>query len=141
MIDINLLRDDKGGNSKLVKDSETKRFRNPEIVDQVIQADKEWREANFKTEKLQEEINKINKAIGVKKKESKGQDKCEEDVAKKDELELQKPEFAKIAEDLEQKRDNLLIKIGNVLTDKVPIFENEDDNRTDKLQMNNTPNE
>lgn len=46
MIDINLLRDDKGGNSKLIKESEQKRFRDPIIVDEVIKADKEWREAN-----------------------------------------------------------------------------------------------
>lgn len=77
----------------------------------------------------------------MKKKESKGQDKCEDEVAQKENLEKQIPELTKIAEELEKKRDTLLCKIGNVLTSKVPIFESEDDNRTDKLQMNNIPND
>lgn len=77
----------------------------------------------------------------MKKKESKGQDKCEEEVRQKETLETQIPELVKAAEELEKKRDTLLSKIGNVLTEKVPIFESEDDNRTDKLQMNNIPND
>jgi len=87
------------------------------------------------------EINKIIKAIGIRKKESKGQDKCEEEVQQKQALEDQKPELDKASVILEQKRDSLLCKIGNVLTDLVPIFESEDNNRQDKLQMNNVPND
>jgi len=40
------LRDDQGGNSKLVYESENKRYRNTEVLDKVIEYDKLWRKSN-----------------------------------------------------------------------------------------------
>jgi len=40
------LRDDKGGNSQLVRDSEAKRFHDPTLVDRVIDLDNQWRSSN-----------------------------------------------------------------------------------------------
>lgn len=42
MIDINLLRVDKGGNPELVKDSQRKRGASVELIDEIIALDKEW---------------------------------------------------------------------------------------------------
>lgn len=42
MLDINLFREDKGGNPDLVRESQRKRGKAPETVDEVIALDKEW---------------------------------------------------------------------------------------------------
>lgn len=81
------------------------------------------------------------KEIGKKKKESKGEDKCEEEIVKKTEFESKIPELLKTAEELERVRDVELIKIGNLVTDEVPIFDNEDNNLTTATVMNNKPSE
>ena len=44
MLDINLFRQDKGGNPELVKESQRRRFANEAIVDQIIDLDQEWRQ-------------------------------------------------------------------------------------------------
>lgn len=43
MLDINLLRVDKGGNPDLVRESQRKRFASVELVDEVIALDQAWR--------------------------------------------------------------------------------------------------
>ena len=43
MIDINLLRVDKGGNPDLVRESQRKRNASVELVDEVIAVDSEWK--------------------------------------------------------------------------------------------------
>ena len=43
-IDINLFRVEKGGNPDLIKQSVQRRGKDPAIVDQIIELDKEWRE-------------------------------------------------------------------------------------------------
>ena len=42
MIDINLLRVEKGGNPELVQESQRKRGANVQLVDDIIQLDKDW---------------------------------------------------------------------------------------------------
>ena len=42
MIDINLLRVDKGGNPELVRESQRKRGASVELVDEIIPIDREW---------------------------------------------------------------------------------------------------
>ena len=44
MIDINLLRPERGGNPEIVKESQRKRNASVELVDEVIEMDKKWRE-------------------------------------------------------------------------------------------------
>jgi hypothetical protein len=43
MLDINLLRADKGGNPELVRESLRKRFAKVDLVDEVIDLDQAWR--------------------------------------------------------------------------------------------------
>ena len=77
-IDINLLRKEKGHDPEKVKQSQRERFADETLVDQVIELDELWRKANYKMETIKMEFNSINKEIGKRKKESKGQDKCED---------------------------------------------------------------
>jgi seryl-tRNA synthetase len=85
-IDINLLRKEKGGDPDAVKLSQKNRFADETLVDQVIEIDSEWRKTNYETETLKMHFGKLNKEIAEKKKASKGQDKCEEEVEKSKEM-------------------------------------------------------
>ena len=46
MIDINLLRVDKGGNPEAVKESQRKRGDSVELIDEIISLDRDWVKGN-----------------------------------------------------------------------------------------------
>lgn len=127
-IDINLLRKEKGGDPDAVKLSQKNRFADETLVDQVIEIDSEWRKTNYETETLKMHFGKLNKEIAEKKKASKGQDKCEEEVEKSKEMKKGIEEQQKAAEDLEKKRATKLGLIGNILGEGAAIAEDEKDN-------------
>lgn len=88
-IDINLLRKEKGGNPDAVRKSQTERFADAAVVDEVIALDELWRKSNYKMETLKMEFNAANKEVGDRKKASKGKDKCEELIEKTKEIKKQ----------------------------------------------------
>lgn len=55
-IDINLLRENKGGDPEKVRVSEKRRFRDPKIVDQVIALDKQWVAKQYDMEQKKKEV-------------------------------------------------------------------------------------
>jgi len=133
-IGIELLRADKGGNPELVRESEKRRFRSGELVDAVIDLDKQWVTAKFNTDQKRKEIGKLQNTITERKKTSKGQDKCEDLLKEKEKLQAESAELDKFTEELIEKRDSTLGKIGNLVHDSVPISQDEDkDNRVDSL--------
>lgn len=47
MLDINLFRSDKGNDPERVRESQRRRFASVELVDEIIELDKEWRQRTF----------------------------------------------------------------------------------------------
>ena len=47
VLDIELFRDDKGGDSKKIKENQAKRFKDVTRVDRVVQADNRWRKCKI----------------------------------------------------------------------------------------------
>lgn len=47
MLDINLFREEKGGNPEKIRESQRRRFANVGLVDEVIELDKVWRQRNY----------------------------------------------------------------------------------------------
>lgn len=47
MLDINLFREEKGGNPEKIRESQRRRFANVNLVDEVIELDKVWRQRNI----------------------------------------------------------------------------------------------
>lgn len=150
MIDINLFRDPALAN--IVRESERRRFRDPKIVDEVIEADEKWRRTQFLTEKCKKMINHCSKAVGARKK-AKEADGTVSDVPaeliaaanegqlKAEQLdglcvlqlkELSKTlssnvvDLAKRADELEHLRDSFISKVGNILHESVPVADDED---------------
>lgn len=125
MLDINLFREEKGGNPEAIRESQRRRFASVELVDEVIALDKAWRESQFQLDQLGREFNKANKEVAAKK------------IAKQDataELEkvrgIDEQKRLKVIEVDEKRKevDKRLALIGNLVHDSVPVSNDEDNN-------------
>ncbi|XP_022856220.1 serine--tRNA ligase-like [Olea europaea var. sylvestris] len=125
MLDINLIREEKGGNPEKVRESERRRFSDPNLIDEVIKLDKEWRQRQFELEGLRKDFNKINKEVArlrISGEDASGMISATEDnrklIAQK-EVEVQE---AKIAVDARWGN------VGNLVHDSVPVSNDEANN-------------
>ncbi|XP_058515469.1 uncharacterized protein LOC131478873 [Ochotona princeps] len=125
-IDVNLLREEKGGDLEVVRRSEKNRGRDPAVVDAAVAADKCWRECLFKLEQLKRQLNSVNKALGEEKKNgakgpaggSREAELLQEALHIRD---VQLPSAAAAAAAAERQRESLLHRIGNILCASVPV--------------------
>eukprot|EP00928_Gymnodinium_smaydae_P038874 TRINITY_DN266_c0_g2_i1.p1 TRINITY_DN266_c0_g2~~TRINITY_DN266_c0_g2_i1.p1 ORF type:complete len:478 (+),score=170.00 TRINITY_DN266_c0_g2_i1:201-1634(+) len=127
-IGIELLREDKGGNPEEVRESERRRFRGTELVDEVIRLDKEWIKAQFNTEQKRKERGVVQKDITDRKKADKT-DQCEDLLAKKTAIDQEIAELEKESDKKREERDAKLGRIGNLVPADVPVSKDEDDNK------------
>ncbi|KAH9254536.1 hypothetical protein BASA81_007478 [Batrachochytrium salamandrivorans] len=99
MIDINLLRADKGGNPDLVRESQRKRGGDAKvlIVDQVLTLDDEWKKARFEADD-------------------------------KEDLVKLKLELTELADQKEKALHSKLRLIGNIVHESVVVSDDEKDN-------------
>ncbi|GKC61060.1 serine--tRNA ligase, partial [Tanacetum coccineum] len=58
-----LEREEKGYNPEIICESQRRRFKPVEIVDEIILLDKEWRQRQFELEQLRKDFNKLNKEV------------------------------------------------------------------------------
>ena len=121
-IDINELRDYKGGDPAKWRKYMEQRFKPVEWVDEVIAEDEKWRNLTNEINDLRTQVNKIQKEKITPKK--KANENCDNEVAEMKavqelikEKEEQLPEFA-------ARRDQLLNRIGNMVDPEVPISNN-----------------
>ena len=136
MLDLLLIRADKGGNPQEVIENQKKRFKNPEIVQESIDLVQKWKDIRQKADTAKMNYNNVQKEIQKKKKESKGKDPCTELLKEKEQKE-------KEAEELNKQADSLFItlkkkysQVGNILHESVPIDNNEDNNQVVKTWGN-----
>ena len=125
MIDIKLIRE----NPELVKEKIKKKFQDEKLplVDEVIQLDKDIREAKGKGDALRAERNRISKEIGFLMKQGK---KEEAEAAKAqvkemgDEMEALEKREAELAEEIK----NRMYVIPNIIDPSVPIGKDDSQN-------------
>mmetsp|Transcript_38273 Transcript_38273/g.78485 ORF Transcript_38273/g.78485 Transcript_38273/m.78485 type:complete len:480 (-) Transcript_38273:309-1748(-) len=140
MLDINLLREEKGGNPDIVRKSQERRFADVSVVDQVIAIDQQWRQEQFKLENLRAEFGKVNKEVGMKKKNKENADDL---IAKCKGIDTDIKAAEVVCGEVQTKRDELLKSIGNIVHDSVPVSDNEDENaivRTNNMEAVLGPN-
>jgi seryl-tRNA synthetase len=125
MLDINLFRVEKGHDPERIRESQRKRFARVELVDEIIDLDKKWRERQFEADKLRQEVNKVNKEI-AKKKMAKLEDI--ELMSKMKELVELKTEKEKEVNEAKEAVELRLREVGNLVHDSVPYDNNEDNN-------------
>ncbi|KAJ4822825.1 hypothetical protein Tsubulata_015827 [Turnera subulata] len=125
MLDINLFREDKGHNPEIIRESQRRRFASVEIVDEIIELDKIWRQRQFELDNLRKDFNKINKKIAQLK-------IAKEDASEviKDTEENKRLTALKEAEVQEAKAAlySKLETVGNLVHDSVPVSNDEANN-------------
>ncbi|KAL3838171.1 hypothetical protein ACJIZ3_022762 [Penstemon smallii] len=125
MLDINLFREEKGGNPEKVRESQRRRFANVDLVDEVIQLDKIWRQRQFELDSLRTDKNRISKEIGRLK--ISGGDASGMVAATEENKELTANKEAEVQEALSAVQSRLAI-IGNLVHDSVPVDKDEENN-------------
>lgn len=122
MIELKLLET----NPELVKASLKKRsFKNPEILDDLLNLSKEKKALQQKTEDLKATRNKTSKELGFKKKA--GEDISQASKEMK-ELSAEIKKLDEILRELVNSQMDILLSIPNLLDEKVPEGLTEDDN-------------
>ena len=125
MIDINLVRE----NSELVKENMKKKFQQDRLilVNKVLELDENWRKLKYDEDDLRSERNKISKKIG----------KCIKrgDKEKTDKLKIKAKKIPEKIEKIQEKqkeekekRDEILGKLPNIMSSKVPIGKDDSEN-------------
>lgn len=123
-IDINNLREYKGGEPEKWRAHMAKRFKSPEIVDEVIALDEEWRAKVKEIDTLRRDVNKLQKEVIAPKKKAK--EPCDEEVARMKSLQATIKACQEELPAMVAARDSRLGKIGNVVDPEVPISKDED---------------
>lgn len=124
-IDVNDLREYKGGNPEKYRTYQKQRFKPAEWVDEVLALDEKVRALASKRDDTRREANKLQKeVIGPKKK---NKEPCDEEVAQLKELQKKVKELETEMPEIEKERDAKLSKIGNIVDPEVPISNDEDE--------------
>jgi len=108
-----------------VRESERRRFRKPELVDEILGLDDQWKKAQFQTEQKRKEVGKVKESIKQRKLANK-QDQCEDLVAEKTKIEAEVADLEKQSDELLEKRDKKIATMGNLVHDSVVISQDED---------------
>ena len=149
VLDIDLFRSEKGHDPQIVRDSQKKRYKRVELVDDVIHYDSQWRTVRFQADQWNKIKNLCGRTIGAKKQAKENEDDTEElpenlqinvellttDLLSKltikqlkrisllidTEIEKTKEKLIKIERD----RNLALYEIGNIVHHSVPVSEDE----------------
>ncbi len=123
-IDINELREYKNGNPTLWRQYQTARFKPSSLIDSVISKDEEWRTQQKTSDNLRRQVNDLQKQIAPKKK---AKEDCDDLIKEMKATQQQVKDIEATLPILEQERDDLLNRIGNIVDSEVPISDNEDE--------------
>ena len=122
-IDITLLREDRGGNPEMVRESQRRRFASVELVDEVIALDNSWRRMTGEVDNLKKQRNAVQKRVGVKKK---AKEECDDLVAEVKAIGEQILRVESEQVNMKKLIDEKLGKIGNIVEETVPTGNDED---------------
>ena len=156
VLDIDLFRHEKGFDPQVVRDSQKKRYKRVELVDEVIANDELWRKVRFQADQWNKMKNLCGRTVGTKKQAKENEGDSEElpkdfaitletlnaellttltikqlkrvSLLIDTEIEKNKEKLIKIESD----RNKALHEIGNIVHSSVPVDNNEDNNVTER---------
>jgi len=120
-LDIQLLRDPKG--ILEVKESQRRRLKSPDVVDEILRLDNEWKRISHERDELNGQVNKLSKTF-------QNTPPAEIDTLKT-KIKAIKAQIDKLEEETpyaQEARDKLLNTIGNLVHSSVPVSGDERDN-------------
>ena len=123
-IDINELRDYKGGDPAKYRKYMEQRFKPAEWVDEVLVEDEKWRAMVAEKNDLRKKVNTIQKEKITPKKKAK--EDCTAEVAEMKAVQQQIKDIETELPKVEANRDKLLNRIGNMVDPEVPISDDEE---------------
>jgi seryl-tRNA synthetase len=118
-LDIKLFRDE----PDKVRESQRRRFKPVEVVDEVIALDAEWRKAEFTTSEMSAELSKLSKSIGAKKK---AKEDCTELMEQVKTMKAKQAESKEACVAKRQQLDKLISTVGNIVDDSCPVSNDEE---------------
>lgn len=121
MLPIKIFRD----SPELIRESERKRFREADNVDKVIEFDEKWRDTLKEISDLRAQRNTFSKQFATVAK-SGDKEKLSDLKAQSKKIKEEIESKEGNVEELLKKRDEYRYKVGNILTDDVPIAEDEE---------------
>eukprot|EP00177_Eucheuma_denticulatum_P008311 GFKZ01015120.1.p1 GENE.GFKZ01015120.1~~GFKZ01015120.1.p1 ORF type:complete len:465 (-),score=75.84 GFKZ01015120.1:1194-2588(-) len=141
MLDINIFREDRGGDPNLVRESQRRRFADITVVDSVLEWDREWRTVRYELDNISKQRNKLNAELKeIKMKGRKPETNIDPDGSKEAAIKEQKASLASKESEskdrlilVEKERDAVLKTIGNLIHNTVPVFEDEEHNRQERV--------
>lgn len=141
MLDLNLFREDRGGNPEIVRESQRRRFKDVALVDQVLELDAEWRKVRYELDTISKTRNRLNSQLKeIKMKARNPETAIDPDGSKEAEIKEEKVKLAEIevhykgrVTDVEKERDAVLKRIGNLIHESVPVFDDEHHNRIERV--------
>lgn len=141
MLDINLFREDRGGNPELVRESQRRRFKDVKLVDKVLELDAQWRTVRYDLDNISKTRNQLNAQLKeIKMKARNPETAMDPDGSKEARIKEEKATLAEKEVDLkervagvENQRDNVLKGIGNLIHESVPVYEDEEHNRVERV--------
>ena len=125
MLDIKFVRE----NPELVKENIKKKFQDHklELVDKVIELDKEYRAFQLEGDNLRMERNSLSKEIGNLMREGK-RDQAEATKAKVNEINSKLENIEKETAEYSEKIKEIMMRIPNIIHDSVPIGKDDSEN-------------
>lgn len=115
-----------------MRESERRRYRKPEGVDDVLTLDLEWRDARHELDRIGGEFNKANKEVALLMKAGK-KDEAAPLMEIVKEIDERRKACAEREKEAEAKMTTALLKLGNIVHDSVPIDDNEDNNKVERV--------
>lgn len=149
VLDINLFREEKGYDPQLIRHSQRARYQPVEWVDQLIEHDKLWRTSRYQCDRLKSLKGICSKVIATKKKDREADGNTHElptdwiisletvtpvalaaltikqIIGISLTLDTEIEELEKKANEAENQRDTILLKIGNLVHSSVPVSDDE----------------
>lgn len=158
VLSIDLFRTERGGDPEKMRQNQIKRYKDPQLVDVIVEKDTKWRELRHRGDGLNKAKNVCSKSIGekMKAKEPQGSDETipADVLASGDLVELtpeklkpltvlQAKSLVKLIDQeieknnstmltIENDRNEALKEMGNLLHESVPVTDNEDFNRVER---------
>ncbi|OIO41108.1 serine--tRNA ligase [Candidatus Pacearchaeota archaeon CG_4_9_14_3_um_filter_31_7] len=114
MIDVNLLRK----NPSLIKESQKKRGLDEKDIDFILHLDEKWRNVKQEVDSLRAERNKISESINEAKKHGR---KIDDIIKRAKEIPKKIEEKEKALIELEEKRNEAIDNIPNIIDKSVPV--------------------
>ena len=123
MLDINLIRQ----NPDLVKENQKKKDKKPEIVDEVLKLDQQWKIILKEVENLKHNRNVVSQEINKCKKENKEKE-AQKKIKEMREVVENIKKLEEKADNQLTKRDKVLLKIDNIMHPAVPKGKDDSEN-------------